>query len=621
MQTSSIIRKAKKLERAGEFHSATDFYKKILQKFPKNIEAKNGLARITRRFGEENIPSNSNISEYNKISPEVRDRLWAMHMRREFDALLESIEEFFQHNPLDYELLFLAGSSCRHLKDFKKAMEYLKSALSLEPENYGANLEVARLFYDSEMFDLAEKTFEVCIDLAPNERDTYLEYAKLKEVTKKLQDAKELYLKAQTIDPDYPFVLSHIGEVYFALSEFEEANRYFSEALCKKEHFTDLHLKLIHSNKLIAASELQLIEDMEASALQVTKLIEEFDDDDEISGTPRFNLALHHLRTGNTVTGWDLYRERFKRANFPSPERKFKVPRIQKIEEFSDKKVLIWREQGVGDEIMFYNLLPELSVRSQANFLVECDSRLISLLSRSFPNIEFRAESYSKFTLKSPAEDFDAHLPLGDLPSILGWQQNHGQKLSPWAIPDPRLTELWKQQLGSNKLKIAFAWSSSVVDERRSQQYSSIAFFDNLINEVDADWICVQHTTTKDELSKMSKNARERITLPDIDLKDDFENVAAILSNCDLILTPGTAVIATAGAVGLQIGSFISGAREFCSLGVPLNDKKTYHSPMIPNCEILHLDYGISDQEKDTQIKQFWKSKISASESFRLQKH
>ena len=610
MQTSSIIRKAKKLERAGEFHSATDFYKKILQKFPKNIEAKNGLARITRRFGEENIPSNSNISEYNKISPEMRDRLWAMHMRREFDALLEFIEEFFQHNPLDYELLFLAGSSCRHLKDFKKAMEYLKSALSLEPENYGANLEVARLFYDSEMFDLAEKTFEACIELAPHERDTYLEYGKLKEVTKQLHEAKELYLKAQSIDPDYPFVLSHIGEVCFALSEFEEANRYFSEALCNHEHFTDLHLKLIHSNKLIAASELQRASEMVKSATEVAELIRDYGDDNELTGTPRFNLALHYLRVGETSTGWKLYGDRFKRPNFPSPERKFKAAKALSLEEMANKKVLIWREQGVGDELMFYNLLSELVRRSDAKFIVECEARLVSLLTRSFPDIEIREETFSKISLKSPCEDFDVHFPLGDLPSLVNLGNNETFKISSWASPEQSLVSEWKNRLHPRKPKIAFAWSSSIIDERRKQQYASLDFFEGLITETDAEWICVQHTTNNTELSALGKAARGKVTLPDINLKDDFENVAAILANCDLILTPSTAVIATAGAVGTPIASFISGARDFCSLGAPLNQYSTYVSPMIPNCEILHLDYGITNEERDKRLREFWMYKI-----------
>ena len=612
MQTSSIIRKAKKLERAGEFHSATDFYQQILKKFPKNIEARNGLARITRNFGEGSISSKSTSSDYKKIAPELRDRLWAMHMRGEFAELLEFIEEFFQHNPVDYELLFLAGSSCRHLKDFKKAMEYLKSALGLEPENYGANLEVARLFHDTDMVDLAEKTYEACIELAPNERDTYLELGKLKEVTKQFQEAKALYLKAQSIDPNYPFVLSHIGEICFALAEYDEANKYFSAALREKNDFTELHLKLIHSNKLIAASELQLSEEMEVSAVQVAELISDYSEDNEISGTPRFNLALHHLRIGNATTGWELYKERFKRPDFPSPQRKFKVPSIHELKECYGKKVLIWREQGVGDELMFYNLLSELNEHLSAKFIVECDSRLVPLLTRSFPRMEFRAENYNKFSLKSPVEDFDAHVALGDLPGLLGVQNRQDKNFPSWAIPDPSLIELWKQKLASDRLKIAFAWCSSVIDERRSQQYLNLGFFENLIQEIDADWICLQHTTTKDELNKMNKNALERITLPDINLKDDFDNVAAILSNCDLLLSPATAVAATAGAVGIPIGSFTSGARAFTSLGVPLNEEKTYKSPLEPYCEMLHLDYGISENEKVDKVKEFWKRKISS---------
>ena len=50
-------------------------------------------------------------------------------------------------------------------------------------------------------------------------------------------------------------------------------------------------------------------------------------------------------------------------------------------------RVLIWGEQGVGDEIMFAGLLRDVIARGN-HCVLECDARLKPLFARSFPEIE-----------------------------------------------------------------------------------------------------------------------------------------------------------------------------------------------------------------------------------------
>ena len=53
-----------------------------------------------------------------------------------------------------------------------------------------------------------------------------------------------------------------------------------------------------------------------------------------------------------------------------------------------DKTILIWAEQGIGDEIMFTSILPTLSQMTE-KIIIECNLRLVPLLRRSFPQIQF----------------------------------------------------------------------------------------------------------------------------------------------------------------------------------------------------------------------------------------
>ena len=48
------------------------------------------------------------------------------------------------------------------------------------------------------------------------------------------------------------------------------------------------------------------------------------------------------------------------------------------------RSILVFAEQGIGDQVMFMSLLPDL-IRICDNIFVECDARLVRLFQRSFP--------------------------------------------------------------------------------------------------------------------------------------------------------------------------------------------------------------------------------------------
>jgi hypothetical protein len=78
-------------------------------------------------------------------------------------------------------------------------------------------------------------------------------------------------------------------------------------------------------------------------------------------------------------------------------------------------RVLLWSEQGLGDEVMFAPLISELHGVS-AKLIVQCDPRLIPLFKRYFPiDIAFHARHET-----IPEEQYDVHLPMGSMPLHFG---------------------------------------------------------------------------------------------------------------------------------------------------------------------------------------------------------
>ena len=53
----------------------------------------------------------------------------------------------------------------------------------------------------------------------------------------------------------------------------------------------------------------------------------------------------------------------------------------------SGRSILVWADQGLGDEIMFANPVPDL-VAMGARVVLECAPRLERLFARSFPQVK-----------------------------------------------------------------------------------------------------------------------------------------------------------------------------------------------------------------------------------------
>ena len=103
------------------------------------------------------------------------------------------------------------------------------------------------------------------------------------------------------------------------------------------------------------------------------------------------SLGLALWRSGKIAEGlgyYDLGRRRIREfekilRHYPQPE--------WTGQDLSGRDVLLWGEQGLGDQIMQARCLPEI-VRKARSVTVECDPRLHSLLKRSFPQVQLKTQ-------------------------------------------------------------------------------------------------------------------------------------------------------------------------------------------------------------------------------------
>jgi hypothetical protein len=280
-------------------------------------------------------------------------------------------------------------------------------------------------------------------------------------------------LEAIKLDPSNADAYQNLGSSFFHLAQFDEAKHAFETALILdpnlKEAKHSLSLVLFKQGKNQESLDILniLISSHQTSDRLVLEQLE-------------WDASLVHLRLGNLAKGWKYYESGLSPKVFGNlsrrPLRTFSVPKWTPLNS-KNEPVLVWSEQGIGDEIIFMTCLQDM-VDCGYVPIVECDIRLINLYQRSFPNVIFRQSKFdSIYPHSSFYNDFSSQIAMGSLLQYFRPSLSHFKDRSGFIKADPLLITKWSDRfarLNKDKLKIGISWRSSLLDPLRNTKYSNL---------------------------------------------------------------------------------------------------------------------------------------------------
>lgn len=189
-------------------------------------------------------------------------------------------------------------------------------------------------------------------------------------------------------------------------------------------------------------------------------------------------------------------------------------------------RVLLHKEQGLGDEIMFASCVPDL-LKSDIDITWECDDRLKDIFKRSFPNIDVVGGEI-------PDKDYDYRLPIGHLPTIYRTRKESFID-KPYLIPDQELAEKWGGWL-KDKPKVGMAWKG-----RQGYIPPMDLMDDPVVN-----------------LQYGNIDVPENVICPPIDLTNSIDDVFAIVANLDRVVCVPNSILHIAGSIGVKCDVVLS---------------------------------------------------------------
>ena len=304
----------------------------------------------------------------------------------------------------------------------------------------------------------------------------------------------------------------------------------------------------------------------------------------------KYFLGVEYLRVGNLKDGWNLYDYGFDEC-IPAyikrqPDRIFKVP-MWSGEDLVNKKLLVWAEQGIGDEIMFSPLLHELS-KNYGNLIFECEPRLVGIFSRSLNDVEVRATNFDLSNRKMQIhDDFDYHIPLASLGGRYKVDKNTIINYDFRLKVDSQKYFKFKERLSQfdNKIKIGICWRSGLLTAIRNIQYLDLKDWGPVFSLKGCIFINLQYGECENEIIEAENLFGTKIyRWNDIDLKNDIDDVFSLTKCLDFVITAPTSVSIIAGAVGVNAFTYQT-YRGFDFLG------STIH-PWFPNIEVFVSESG-----------------------------
>ena len=270
-----------------------------------------------------------------------------------------------------------------------------------------------------------------------------------------------------------------------------------------------------------------------------------------------YNKAMLLLSIGEFERGWKLFEWRFKILNSIFSYEWFPVPRWDYKSDVTGKHVLVWLEQGIGDQIMGASMVPDIAAKA-ASVTLMADRRFADLCRRSFPaNVEFYKFG-DPISPRLKAWDYDCQLSMADLGFMFRkkFEDFPGVTfLKPDADKVAALRAKYKKAGGDRPL-VGFSWMSANVKYGALKSIPPDDYI-GVLKDKDVQYVSLQYGDNPIDMDMLRQRGAEFIVDPSIDPLISLDDSAAQIAAMDHVVSVSNSTVHLAGAMGVPTTAMI----------------------------------------------------------------
>ena len=436
------------------------------------------------------------------------------------EEAVKSYNKAINLNPKYLQAYYNLAFTLKQIGRYEESIFNFKKVISLEPNFAQVHYNLALTFKEHGKLDHALLCYKQAINLKPDYYHALYNLANTLQELKKFDDAVENYKKAIALKPDFAEAYNNLGATLYDLDKLEEALKYINQAILLKPKYPEAYFGLANTLKDLRRLEEAFINYEKAIILKP----------DYAEAHHNWGRALilnNEFEKANKLMEWRWQTDQTIGIPFNTTRPKW--------DGITNQKILLWREQGIGDEIMFSASISDLKSKSNA-LLVECDQRLMPLFKRSMPdNIEYISDKN-----KVSINDYDCHLPIGSLPLHFRKSIDTFKKTSKgWLRADSKTIEEFKDEINgyTDKKIIGISWSSNSSLYKANQRNIKLWELTEPLKRLDVKLINLQYGNVSDEILKLRSEHSIDILISNLDIYNDLDKLAALISACDCVIS------------------------------------------------------------------------------------
>ena len=351
----------------------------------------------------------------------------------------------------------------------------------------------------------------------------------------------EAYNKALAIKPDYAEAQYNVGVTLQDQGKLEEGIEAYNKALAIKpdnaEAYNNMGDALIYQGKLEEGIEAY------KKALAIK---------------PNYADACYNM--GNACLAAKDFEQGFEKQEWRWQTKASKTPYLKTRKPTwsgeTRQRVLVWPEQGIGDEIMFMSIISELHATSLKT-IVQCDKRLIPLFKRSFPN----DITYYPSGAHVPEDEYDFHIPMGSLPLTFRRSlDSFKNSASGFLKCNMARAESIKGQLShvSGKKLVGISWKTKSLNRNSSTRNIDLADLARALDNSKTQLVCLQYGDVSDEIETVKRDyGIDVIQFDEVDNMYDIDGLASLILACDQVVSTTNFTVHLAGALGVKVTALL----------------------------------------------------------------
>ena len=490
-QGAAALQEALALHRQGQLAAAEKGYARILKSFPDQFDALHLLGLLKLQAGKAGEAQRL-ITSALKIAPTSPDAhanlgLVLGALKRPADALA-SFDRALALDANHFEALANRGNVLLDLGRNEDALAALDQVLARDPRHLPSRVNRANALVALGRVEEAIGEYDAALALNPN--DTKALFNRANALFRAGRSAESLvgFDRLLALGSRHPEGLSSRGLSLQALGRHQDALGDYAKAIALAKDYVDAH----------------------------------------------FNEALALLTVGEYARGFAEYEWRWKRAGVA--RRSFGKPPWLGEYPLGRKTILLHAEQGLGDTIQFARYAPLLA-QGGATVLLEVQPELKDLLSG--------LEGVRVFARGEALPAFDVHCPLGSLPLAFKTTLTTVPVGIPYLGASEERIATWGARLKAlSGKRVALAWAGNpnhINDRNRSIALARLA---PLLSMPGVSVVGIQRDVPESDraaLAGLTHLGEELV---------DFQDTAAVIALCDLVVTVDTSVAHLAGAMG-----------------------------------------------------------------------